>query len=441
MGRPIAGLLGVLVVCTAALAGDEGSCVAGIDPSIGQPGLNSSVFALATYDDGTGEVLYAGGFFTLAGGNKASRLARWDGRTWQEVGGGLTVPAGVPSVRALLVIDEGEHDSLLVGGSFKHAGETPADNVAKWDGINWSSLGDGLNNHVVYDLEIFDDGTGPAIYAGTSTDLEPGGVWKFDGETWSVVGVGLIGNSGRVSALEVFDDGSGPRLIAGGIFTTAGGQNAVHIARWDGTSWSPLGSGVNEPVWSLKSFDDGNGPAVFVGGTFLEAGGIPAVHAARWDGSQWSNLGNEDFLDFFGIILAMAIFDFGEGPALYLTGADGFGPEPIFRWTGGPSWIVVTDELVGSVEAITQFDDGNGPALYIGGGLFEAGGEAVGFIARWTDCPKNTPGDFDGDGSIGAADLAILLGSWEPCEGCPADLDGDGAVGPADLAMLLGNWG
>ncbi len=71
----------------------------------------------------------------------------------------------------------------------------------------------------------------------------------------------------------------------------------------------------------------------------------------------------------------------------------------------------------------------------------DAGGEAVGFIARWTDCPKNTPGDLDGDGNIGAADLAILLGSWGPCEGCAADLDGDGTVGPADLAMLLGNWG
>ncbi len=186
MGRPIAGLLGVLVVCTVAMAGDEGSCVAGIDPSIGQPGLNSSVFALATYDDGTGEVLYAGGFFTLAGGNSASRLARWNGKSWQEVGGGLTVPAGVPSVRALFVIDEGEHDSLIVGGSFAQSGTTTVNNVAKWDGTNWSSLGDGLT-HWVYDLKIFDDGTGPTIYAGTSTDLEPVGVWNFDGDTWSVV--------------------------------------------------------------------------------------------------------------------------------------------------------------------------------------------------------------------------------------------------------------
>ncbi len=52
--------------------------------------------------------------------------------------------------------------------------------------------------------------------------------------------------------------------------------------------------------------------------------------------------------------------------------------------------------------------------------------------------------DLNADGSVGAVDLAILLGAWGQCPArgkCPADLDGDGTVGPEDLAMLLGNWG
>ena len=56
-------------------------------------------------------------------------------------------------------------------------------------------------------------------------------------------------------------------------------------------------------------------------------------------------------------------------------------------------------------------------------------------------CGGGNPADLDGDGEVGAADLAILLGSWGPCPGCPADLDGDGVVGPADLAIMLGSWG
>ncbi len=51
------------------------------------------------------------------------------------------------------------------------------------------------------------------------------------------------------------------------------------------------------------------------------------------------------------------------------------------------------------------------------------------------------PADLDGDGTVGAADLALLLGAWGPCAECPADLDGDGQVAPFDLALLLGNWG
>ena len=50
--------------------------------------------------------------------------------------------------------------------------------------------------------------------------------------------------------------------------------------------------------------------------------------------------------------------------------------------------------------------------------------------------------DLDGDGSVGPADLAILLGTWGPVPTPdPPDFDGDGDVDAADLAMLLGSWG
>ncbi|MEE8155435.1 MAG: hypothetical protein V3T53_10835 [Phycisphaerales bacterium] len=54
------------------------------------------------------------------------------------------------------------------------------------------------------------------------------------------------------------------------------------------------------------------------------------------------------------------------------------------------------------------------------------------------------PGDIDGDGSVGANDLLILLANWGPCgdcDDCPADLNGDCTVGAEDLFVLLANWG
>ncbi len=49
--------------------------------------------------------------------------------------------------------------------------------------------------------------------------------------------------------------------------------------------------------------------------------------------------------------------------------------------------------------------------------------------------------DLDGDGAVGAFDLALVLGNWGFNPGSPADLDHDGTVGPFDLALLLGAWG
>ncbi len=54
-------------------------------------------------------------------------------------------------------------------------------------------------------------------------------------------------------------------------------------------------------------------------------------------------------------------------------------------------------------------------------------------------CPPPAPADFDLDGRVNAADLAILMSHW----GQPAaevDLDGDGVVGFADLLALLSAW-
>jgi len=77
-------------------------------------------------------------------------------------------------------------------------------------------------------------------------------------------------------ALTVFDDGGGRGLYAGGWFTTAGGVSAERIAKWDGASWSPLGTGVRGAafpyVLALTVFDDGGGRALYAGGGSLLRG-------------------------------------------------------------------------------------------------------------------------------------------------------------------------
>jgi trimeric autotransporter adhesin len=87
-----------------------------------------------------------------------------------------------------------------------------------------------------------------------------------------------------VSALAV----SGSDVYAAGDFSTAGGVLAHRIAKWDGTTWSGLGSGINGIVYALAV----SGSDVYAGGYFTTAGGIPANHIAKWDGTSWSALGS-----------------------------------------------------------------------------------------------------------------------------------------------------
>src|SRR5262249_11403662 len=153
-----------------------------------------------------------------------------------------------PAVLALTVFDDGTGPALYAGGSFTRAGGAQANYVAKWDGRQWSALGSGMD-HYVWALTVFDDGTGPALYAG-GTFVTAGGapvnrIAKWDGTEWSALGSGMDpGMNAGVQALTVFDNGTGPALYAGGDFRMAGGVTANNIAMWDGTQWSALGSGM-----------------------------------------------------------------------------------------------------------------------------------------------------------------------------------------------------
>src|SRR5262249_7257279 len=136
-----------------------------------------------------------------------------------------------------------------------------------------------------YTLSVFDDGTGQALYRGTDY-----GVDKWSSPAWVAVGGGMGGSTPHVYCLAVADlDGAGPAptaLYAGGDFTTAGPASAARIARWDGVTWSALGSGANSTVLSITQFDDdGPGPftpALFVGGYFTNVNGQNSLSVARW---------------------------------------------------------------------------------------------------------------------------------------------------------------
>jgi hypothetical protein len=195
------------------------------------------------------------------------------------------------------------------------------------------------------------------------------GVAKWNGSSWSPLGSGVS----PVYALAV----SGNTLYAGGWFTTAGGANANYIAQWDGTNWSPLSSGMgpmNGYVYALAV----SGSDLYAGGYFSSAGGIGATNIAKWDGNSWSALGsgmggNQHY------VLSLAVAGTNLYAGGYFSTAGGIGATNIAEWDGS-SWTALGSGTSGAVEALAV----SGSTLYVGGNFTTAGDDTnANDIAQW----------------------------------------------------------
>ncbi|MCC6824116.1 MAG: hypothetical protein IT172_00005, partial [Acidobacteria bacterium] len=96
---------------------------------------------------------------------------------------------------------------------------------------------------------------------------------------------GLAGANNNVYAVAV--DAAG-NLYAAGAFTAIGNVTANRIAKWNGSSWTALGTGMNSSVAAIAV----SGTDVYAGGGFTTAGGVGANYIAKWNGSSWSALGS-----------------------------------------------------------------------------------------------------------------------------------------------------
>src|SRR5262249_23955914 len=130
----------------------------------------------------------AGGGFTTAGGATVNGIARWDGEAWHPLETGMGGAAN--EVYALAVLPSGD---LVAGGAYRTAG-----------GVN----------------------------IGLGVPRRGSGGWR---------GLAVGGDGGPVYSLAVPPSGD---LVAGAEFSTAGGTPVNFIARWNGSAWFPLGTGV-----------------------------------------------------------------------------------------------------------------------------------------------------------------------------------------------------
>jgi hypothetical protein len=338
--------------------------------------LYGGVVALAV----SGSDLYTGGNFTSAGGSNANSIAKWNGSVWSALGSGMNGPFyGRPSVYAVAV----SGSDLYVGGGFTTVGGSVANNIARWNGSAWSALGSGIDG-TVWALAV----SGSNVYAGgafwRAGGSEAASIAKWNGSTWSALGSGMSGtffSPPSVYALAM----SGSDLYAGGGFKMAGGIAANRIAKWDGNSWSALGPGISD--WTFYSPDWSpvvralvvSGSDVYAGGSFDAAGGNTATNIAKWNGSYWSALGSGLELYYSVYALAMSGSNLYAGGSFTMAGTTE--AKGIAMWNGS-SWSALGSGMGGSSPSVSALAV-SGSDLYAGGDFTTAGGIIANGIAKW----------------------------------------------------------
>jgi len=296
---------------------------------------------------------------------------------------------------------------LVAGGTFHYIADRATDTVAAFDPETgrWEDLGGGVEM-----LEQFEDG-GPLFDSayvdvlGTfQDDLIVGGFFddaggvpvsniaRWDGRSWSALGSGL---AGFAQAMTVYNG----ELIVGGTFGTAGGVTVNNVARWNGASWQALGSpaGTNGPVLGLTVY---NGELVAVG-QFTTAGGAPASRIARWNGAQWQPLGTGLNANGFGLAVL--------GGSLYVGGdfsLAGGVPQTkgVARWDGA-SWNPVAGGTFAGVSDLIVYQGD-----LIASGVFTinaVGGQARG-IAR-LDTATQAWHTMEGGMNAGAGPSSLVV--------------------------------
>ncbi len=385
-------------------------------------GIPGMVNATTLYGDN----LVAAGQFNFAGSDgllsPIDNIALWDGADWTPIGGGLG-----GEVYAL-----GEYNGLLIAAArhwvFEWAFPDPNNKIAAWDGSSWTLIGDNLDawhSPGMYTMTVFQDklamGGGALQVDGASS----GDVVFWDGSTWSyTVPCPLY----MVYALKVMDN----QLMASGYDTL---QSSWLVMSFDGSTWAQVGDYFDGRIYALEVFRD----ELYAAGEFDNIGSAAANSVARWNGSYWAPVGGgieiriQDLHVHHGELIA-------TGSIYEVAGDPTYG---VASWSG-TAWTPLGSGAYYYGQSMSTFHD----TLYIGGGFTWAGGNVTRGLAAWTkpgSCCVGRTGNVDGDinDNIDIGDLTCMVeflfgsGCGTDCA-AEMDLNGDG-VEPdiADLTYMV----
>lgn len=329
-----------------------------------------------------------------------------------------------------------------------------------------SAIAQAFTSSSVFDSEVFDDGNGPAIYVcGTFNLPLPDGtiakrLARWNGNAWSAVG-GLndILGSSYLTDLEVFDDGTGPALYVCGGFYAAGISQSFRspFARWDGVQWS-----VELPPWSIYTLGTfaklrtNQGERLFgmTGNLLLERvsgaweARIPSLgpgHLTLVRESEGARVPRVPGGTARGLVLGFR----NEGTTIQWAHLNStLRPYlPLAVWDHSRWSYVRVHAGGGWLDRMLIVPRGDHDEIWLTGRFSEINGMPARNLVRLVSVETTCAGDADFSGAVGMEDLAIVLGAFGTAtpiaqqDPHPADLDVNEKVDFYDLMIVLGNFG
>jgi hypothetical protein len=378
------------------------------------------------------DTLFVGGGFTSIGGAAIGKVAQTNGGpafAWNPVGGGLTNTVTDLHVRNsslngyVLVVLQGNVSVPVLRYTSSNSTWTPMGitglqtltyhagsyhgvtalhgepKCQRYDGSNWVAVrGPGINGEVRALTRSGNDMILGGTFA-TISGVAMNGIARWDGNTFMPLGSGMVGSS--VEALVTLDNGD---ILAGGNFVAAGGTAANHIARWNGTAWSAIGSGFDAPVYALCKMPNGD---VIAGGAFTQEVGASVLcsHVARWNGTAWSPM-------HFGVnndVLALVVRSDGTliaGGRFTQTQSTMFSLYYVARWTGS-QWAGLGTAMNAPVHGLAARPNGDIVAV---GEFTQASLQPMDRCARWNGSAWVSMGAASGAAGIVRAVWAMPNG-------------------------------
>jgi hypothetical protein len=318
-------------------------------------------FCLGIYSN---QLIY-GGYDSICNIN-INKIGAWNDTIWSGFGNGITPPTVGYPARAFAEY-KGE---LIVGGGFQYASFKNVNKIARWDGTDWYPLGNGLNGQFSTELiSSLISYKGELYAAGRFNEINGlknvNNIARWDGTTWRRVGTGLQGSLDEVYSMAVYKN----ELYVGGGFSDAGGITAYNIAKWNGTTWSSVGLGTSSDVNVLKV--DTARDLLYVGGDFEGVNNsIYSRKVAMWDGANWHSMSPNKF--FGSTVVSMEMYH----GYLYAGGLK-FTDTCFARWDG-LNWEVI-DGPNGNVTSLQTYKD----KLYLGGDFTMIGSDSIQYLASY----------------------------------------------------------